>query len=80
MQSFAESLIGQGDDRQLAMQPPKLSEFISLVRERFEEAAREGEAPVLVTSDGIRPFGAARRALPRVDARDVGPRSTRGQG
>jgi flagellar biosynthesis protein FlhA len=55
-QSFAESLIGQGDDRQLAMQPSKLSEFISLVRERFEEAAREGEAPVLVTSAGIRPF------------------------
>jgi flagellar biosynthesis protein FlhA len=55
-QAFAESLIGQGDDRQLAMQPSKLSEFISLVRERFEEAAREGEAPVLVTSAGIRPF------------------------
>ena len=42
-QSIAESLIGQGDDRQFAMPPPKLSEFISLVRERFEEAAREGE-------------------------------------
>ena len=41
-------LIGQGDDRQLAMQPSRLSEFITLVRERFEEAAREGEAPVLV--------------------------------
>jgi hypothetical protein len=25
-------------------------------RERFEEAAREGEAPVLVTSSNIRPF------------------------
>ena len=47
-QAFAESLIGQGDDRQLAMQPSRLSEFITLVRERFEEAAREGEAPVLV--------------------------------
>ncbi|HWE79791.1 MAG TPA: flagellar biosynthesis protein FlhA [Pseudolabrys sp.] len=55
-QSFAESLIGQGDDRQLAMQPSKLTEFITLVRERFEQAAREGEAPVLVTSTGIRPF------------------------
>jgi flagellar biosynthesis protein FlhA len=55
-QSFAESLIGQGDDRQLAMQPSKLSEFIGIVRERFEQAAREGEAPVLVTSAGIRPF------------------------
>jgi len=55
-QAFAESIIGQGDDRTLAMQPSKLSEFISLVRERFEAAAREGEAPVLVTSAAIRPF------------------------
>lgn len=55
-QAFAESLIGQGDDRQLAMQPSRLSEFITLVRERFEEAARESEAPVLVTSSNIRPF------------------------
>jgi hypothetical protein len=38
------------------MQPSRLSEFITLVRERFEEAAREGEAPVLVTSSNIRPF------------------------
>jgi len=44
-QAFAESFVGQGDDRQLAMQPSRLSEFITLVRERFEEAAREGEAP-----------------------------------
>ena len=55
-QSFAESIVGQGDDRHLAMQPSKLSEFITLVRERFETAAREGEAPVLVTSGSIRPF------------------------
>jgi len=55
-QSFAESIVGQGDERSLAMQPSKLSEFITLVRERFEDAARQGEAPVLVTSPGIRPF------------------------
>ena len=55
-QAFAESIVGQGDERNLAMQPSKLSEFISLVRAQFEEAAREGEAPVLVTSPGIRPF------------------------
>ena len=55
-QAFAELSVGQGDDRQLAMQPSRLSEFITLVRERFEEAAREGEAPVLVTSSNIRPF------------------------
>ena len=55
-QAFAESMVGQGDERQLAMQPSKLSEFIKLVRENFEAAAREGEAPVLVTSPSIRPF------------------------
>jgi len=55
-QAFAESLIGQGEERSLAMQPSKLSEFMTVVRERFEQAAREGEAPVLVTSAAIRPF------------------------
>lgn len=55
-QAFAESLIGTGDDRSLAMQPSRLSEFMTAVRERFEQAAREGEAPVLVTSAQIRPF------------------------
>jgi flagellar biosynthesis protein FlhA len=55
-QAFAESLIGQGDERSLAMQPSRLSEFMTVVRERFEQAAREGEAPVLVTSASIRPF------------------------
>jgi len=55
-QAFAESIVGQGDERNLAMQPSRLTEFITLVRERFEEAARAGEAPVLVTSAGIRPF------------------------
>jgi flagellar biosynthesis protein FlhA len=55
-QAFAESLVGQGEDRSLAMQPSRLSEFMTVVRDRFEQAAREGEAPVLVTSAAIRPF------------------------
>jgi flagellar biosynthesis protein FlhA len=55
-QAFAESIVGQADDRSLAMQPSKLTEFINLVREKFEQAARDGEAPVLVTSPAIRPF------------------------
>ena len=55
-QAFAESMVGEGDARTLAMQPSKLTEFITLVREKFEEAAREGEAPVLVTSAVIRPY------------------------
>ncbi len=55
-QSFAESIIGQGDERSLAMQPSKLSEFMTATRDAFEQAARDGEAPVLVTSAAIRPF------------------------
>jgi flagellar biosynthesis protein FlhA len=55
-QAFAESLVGTGEERSLAMQPSKLSEFMTVVRDRFEQAAREGEAPVLVTSAAIRPF------------------------
>jgi len=53
---FAEAIVGQGDERHLAMQPSKLSEFAGLVRERFEDAARIGEVPVLVTSAFARPF------------------------
>ncbi|MEN6542886.1 flagellar biosynthesis protein FlhA [Parvibaculum sp.] len=55
-QSFAESLVGQGDEKQLAMQPSKLQEFIGTVREMFEEAGRAGEVPVLLTSPGVRPY------------------------
>jgi flagellar biosynthesis protein FlhA len=55
-QNFAESIIGEGEGRSLAMQPSRLTEFITVVRERFEEAARLGEAPVLVTSGAVRPF------------------------
>jgi flagellar biosynthesis protein FlhA len=55
-QNFAESIVGEGDNRSLAMQPSKLSEFVTMVRERFEEAARSGEAPVLLTSPLARPF------------------------
>ena len=55
-QAFAESIVGTGEDRSLAMQPSKLSEFMTATRNAFEQAAREGEAPVLVTSAAIRPF------------------------
>lgn len=55
-QKFAESLIGQGEDRQLAMAPSDLQDFITGVRDRFEEAAHEGEMPVMLTSPGVRPY------------------------
>ena len=53
---FAESIIGQGEERHLAMQPSRLNEFVQAVRDRFEDAARMGEMPVLVTSALARPF------------------------
>ena len=55
-QQFAEALAGQGDERQLAMSPSKLQEFINAVRVTFEQQARVGELPVLLTSPGVRPF------------------------
>ena len=68
-QAFAESLIGSGDDKQLAMAPSKLHEFITLVREKFEKAAQEGEIPVLLTSPGIRPY--VRQIVERFRAQTV---------
>ncbi len=35
--------------------PRKLQQFIAAVREAFENAAQQGEIPVLITSPGIRP-------------------------
>ena len=54
--TFAESLIGTGDDRQLSMPPSKLQEFINTVRTTFERQAMAGEAPVLLTSPAVRPY------------------------
>ncbi|MBU4436155.1 MAG: flagellar biosynthesis protein FlhA [Alphaproteobacteria bacterium] len=55
-QAFAEALIGPGDDKQLALAPSRLQEFIRGVREAFERAALQGESPVLLTSPGVRPY------------------------
>jgi flagellar biosynthesis protein FlhA len=55
-QAFAESIIGQGEERQLAMAPSKLQQFIQSVREAFDEASGKNEVPILLTSPQIRPF------------------------
>ena len=54
--AFAEAIVGQGDDKQLAMAPSKLQEFIQIVRARFDAATNDGEAPVLLTSPVVRPY------------------------
>ncbi len=55
-QAFAESLSGDGDEKQLAMPPSQLQEFITAVRTGYEKMAMQGEAPVLLTSPMIRPY------------------------
>lgn len=55
-QAFAESIVGEGDDKQLAMVPSRLQQFITAVRQSFEKFAMQGEAPVMLTSPMIRPF------------------------
>jgi flagellar biosynthesis protein FlhA len=55
-QAFAESIVGSGEERQLAMAPSQLQQFIQQVREAFDEASGKNEVPVLLTSPQIRPF------------------------
>jgi len=54
--AFADSLVGQGDDKQLALAPSRLQDFVRGVRETFERAALAGDSPVLLTSPNIRPY------------------------
>ena len=55
-QSFADALIGSGEEKQLALAPSKLQAFIRGVRETFDRAAQNGETGVLLTSPAIRPY------------------------
>ena len=48
--------MGQGDDKQLALAPSRLQDFIKGVRETFERAALAGDSPVLLTSPAVRPY------------------------
>jgi flagellar biosynthesis protein FlhA len=55
-QAFADALVGQGEDRQLAMAPSRLQDFIRAVRDVFERAAMAGETAVLLTGPQVRPY------------------------
>jgi flagellar biosynthesis protein FlhA len=54
--AFADALVGQGDEKQLALAPSRLQEFIRLIREVFERAAVAGDTPILLTGPAIRPY------------------------
>ena len=51
---FAEAMVGEGESRHLAMAPSRLQQFIVGVQKGFEQAAQQGELPVLITSPSIR--------------------------
>ena len=49
--AFAESLIGPAEDRQLAMAPSTLNDFMRRFREIFDAST---ESPILLTSPHLR--------------------------
>ena len=55
-QAFSETLIGQGDDRQLAMAPSRLQDFVAATLKKLEESASAGHSAAIVASAGVRPF------------------------
>jgi flagellar biosynthesis protein FlhA len=56
--AFAQALVGAGDDRQLAMAPTRLQEFIAAVRAAYDAVGAQGGGaePVLLTSPAARPY------------------------
>ncbi len=54
--AFADALVGAGEEKQLALAPSRLQDFIRGVRETFERASLAGDSPVLLTSPTIRPY------------------------
>lgn len=55
-QVFLESLLTVGDEKQLAMEPSKLKEFIGLLNRELEKHLISGDMPILLTSPQIRPY------------------------
>ena len=65
---FSTSVIVDGNDRQLAMEPTKVQAFIRAVKESFEKQIMSGLQPVLLTSPSNRPFvrSLLERSMPAV--------------
>jgi flagellar biosynthesis protein FlhA len=61
---FADALIGEGENRQLALAPSRLQEFVGAAMKKLELAAAAGESAAIVTSARVRPF--VRSVLERV--------------
>ena len=52
--AFLDSLVGPAEDRQLAMAPSRLNEFIGKLRAALDKAAATGEAPVILVNGAWR--------------------------
>ena len=78
--AFAEALSGPAEDRQLAMPPSRLQEFMQRLRDAFDAAAAAGEPAVLLTSGAIRQHVRAvveriRPATPVLAQAEIHPRA-----
>ncbi len=79
-QAFLESLAGTGEEKQLAMPPSQLQGFIARLTQVFEDQAKQGEAPVLLTSPTIRPYVRSiieriRPSLPVMSQSEIHPKA-----
>lgn len=54
--SFAESLMQDGDEYQLVMPPSKMQEFVSKIKKLYDDQASRGYIPILMTSAQARPY------------------------
>lgn len=55
-QAFAEAIIGERGEKQLALAPSQVHDFVNAVRTALDRAAQLGEVPVILTSGPVRPF------------------------
>ena len=77
---LAENLAGPAEDRQLAIAPSRLQEFMQGFRSAFETATATGETPVLLCSGLVRPHVRAiverlRPATPVLAQTEISPRA-----
>ncbi len=65
---FSASVLTDGDERQLAMDPAKVQSFLKTTRDTFEKLMMTGEQPILLTSPRNRPYvrSLLERTLPQV--------------
>ena len=49
-------LVGNQEEKQLAMPPSQLQEFIQRIKQVYNEQAAKGNVPILLTNSNLRPY------------------------